>query len=40
MAAHAGKALVEELTVTPGNVNDGRAGGELPPDKRFFMHSI
>jgi IS5 family transposase len=32
VAADADTALVEELTVTPGNVNDGRAGGEVLPD--------
>ena len=32
MAADADTALVEELTVTPGNVNDGRAGGEVLPE--------
>jgi IS5 family transposase len=31
VAADADTALVEELTVTPGNVNDGRAGGEVLP---------
>lgn len=33
VAADADTALVEELTVTPGNVNDGRAGGEVLPDE-------
>jgi IS5 family transposase len=32
VAADAGTALVEELAVTPGNVNDGRAGGAALPD--------
>jgi IS5 family transposase len=32
VAADADTALVEELAVTPGNVNDGRAGGEALPD--------
>jgi IS5 family transposase len=32
VAADADTALVEELTVTPGNVNDGRAGGEVLPE--------
>ena len=32
LAADADTALVEELTVTPGNVNDGRAGGAVPPN--------
>jgi len=32
VAADADTALVEELTVTPGNVNDGRAGGMVLPD--------
>jgi transposase, IS5 family len=32
VAADADTALVEEVTVTPGNVNDGRAGGEVLPD--------
>jgi hypothetical protein len=32
VAADADTALVEELTVTPGNVNDRRAGGEVLPD--------
>jgi IS5 family transposase len=32
VAADADTALVEELTVTPGNVNDGRAGGEALPE--------
>jgi transposase, IS5 family len=32
VAADADTALVEELTVTPGNVNDGRAGAEVLPD--------
>jgi hypothetical protein len=32
VAADADTALVEESTVTPGNVNDGRAGGEVLPD--------
>jgi IS5 family transposase len=32
VAADADTALVEELTVTPGNVNDRRAGGEVLPN--------
>jgi IS5 family transposase len=32
VAADADTALVEEVTVTPGNVNDGRAGGEALPE--------
>ncbi|WP_201863262.1 IS5 family transposase [Microvirga soli] len=32
VAADAVTALVEEVTVTPGNVNDGRAGGEALPE--------
>ncbi|MPR13624.1 IS5 family transposase [Microvirga tunisiensis] len=32
VAADADTALVEELTVTPGNVHDGRAGGEALPE--------
>jgi hypothetical protein len=32
VAADAGTALVEDLVVTPGNVNDGRAGGVILPD--------
>jgi IS5 family transposase len=32
VAAAADTALVEELAVTPGNVKDGRAGGEVLPD--------
>ncbi len=32
VAADPDTAVVEELTVTPGNVNDGRAGGEVLPD--------
>jgi transposase, IS5 family len=32
VGADAGTAIVEELTVTPGNVNDGRAGGDALPD--------
>jgi transposase, IS5 family len=33
VAADADTALVEELTVTPGNVNDARAGGQVLPDE-------
>src|SRR4051812_30932179 len=32
VAADAETALVEELAVTPGNVNDGRAGGAVLPN--------
>ncbi|WP_230534475.1 transposase [Microvirga roseola] len=32
VAANADTALVEEVTVTPGNVNDGRAGGKILPE--------
>jgi IS5 family transposase len=32
VAADAGTALVEDLVVTPGNINDGRAGGIVLPD--------
>ena len=33
VAADAGTAIVEELAVTPGNVHDGRAGGDALPDE-------
>lgn len=33
VGADADTALVEEVAVTPGNVNDGRAGGAALPDK-------
>jgi IS5 family transposase len=32
VGADADTAIVEELAVTPGNVNDGRAGGDALPD--------
>ena len=32
VGADADTAIVEELSVTPGNVNDGRAGGGALPD--------
>lgn len=32
IGADAGTALVEEIAVTPGNVHDGRAGGDALPD--------
>jgi IS5 family transposase len=32
VSADADTALVEDLTVTPGNVHDGRAGGDALPD--------
>jgi transposase, IS5 family len=32
VGAHAETALVEEVAVTPGNVNDGRAGSQALPD--------
>ncbi len=39
VAADADTALVEELTVTPGNVNDGRTGGEVLPDNRGEVYA-
>ena len=33
VAADADTALVEDLTVTPGSIHDGKAGGEALPDK-------
>ena len=32
VGADADTAIVEELSVTPGNVHDGRAGHSAPPD--------
>jgi IS5 family transposase len=39
VAADADTALVEELTVTPGNVNDGCAGGEVLPDEPGHVYA-
>jgi IS5 family transposase len=39
VGADAGTALVEEIAVTPANVNDGKAGPDALPEKPGFVYA-